>query len=57
MNQTSQPDWVSELTEVQRAALEPPYVYNRPVIEDDGASLSDGAQDVVPYRPRHKDGS
>ena len=57
MNQTSQPDWVSELTEVQRAALEPPYVYNRPVIEDDGASLSAGAQDVVPYRPRHKDGS
>jgi len=36
---TSQPDWVSELTEAQQAALEPPYIYNRPLIEDDGITV------------------
>ena len=55
--ETSQPDWVSELTDVQRAVVEPPYVYNRPLVEDDGTSLSYGVQEEVPYRPRHKDGS
>ena len=34
-----QPEWVSELTEVQRAVVEPPYVYNRPFIEPDGESI------------------
>ncbi len=33
----TQPDWVSELTEAQQAVLEPPYIYNRPLIEDDGS--------------------
>ena len=33
------PEWVNELTEVQRAALEPPYNGNRPLIEDDGITL------------------
>ena len=33
------PDWVSELTEVQQAVLQPPYVYNRPLIEEDGETL------------------
>lgn len=34
--ETSTPDWVQDLTEAQRAVLEPAYVYNRPVIDDDG---------------------
>lgn len=37
--ETSLPDWTSELTEVQRAVLEPPYVYHRPLIENDGESF------------------
>ncbi len=37
---TTQPDWVSELTDAQQAVLEPPYVYNRPLIENDGETLA-----------------
>ena len=37
--QTSQPEWVSELSEAQQAVLEPPYIYNRPLIEDDGVTV------------------
>ena len=37
--QTGMPDWVSELTEEQRAVLEPPYVRSRPLIEDEGVSI------------------
>jgi len=37
--QTSQPEWVSELTEAQQAVLEPPYIYNRPLIEPDGVTV------------------
>lgn len=33
------PAWVEELTEAQRAVLEPPYIYKRPVIEDDGVTV------------------
>jgi hypothetical protein len=36
---TQQPEWVSELTEAQQAVLEPPYIYNRPLIEDDGITV------------------
>ncbi|MCX6046426.1 MAG: phytanoyl-CoA dioxygenase family protein [Chloroflexi bacterium] len=36
---TSQPEWVSELTEAQQAVLEPPYIYNRPLVEDDGIAV------------------
>ncbi|MCA1596899.1 MAG: phytanoyl-CoA dioxygenase family protein [Chloroflexi bacterium] len=36
-HQTTFPDWVNELTDAQRAVLEPPYVYNRPVIQPDGS--------------------
>lgn len=35
-HQTTLPEWVNELTEAQRAVLEPPYVYNRPLIREDG---------------------
>ena len=34
-----QPEWVSELTEAQQAVLEPPYIYNRPLIEGDGETV------------------
>ena len=37
--QTSQPEWVSELTEAQQAVLEPPYIYNRPLVEADGETV------------------
>jgi ectoine hydroxylase-related dioxygenase (phytanoyl-CoA dioxygenase family) len=37
--ETILPDWTSDLTEVQRAVLEPPYVYHRPLIENDGDSV------------------
>jgi hypothetical protein len=33
----SQPEWLAELGDAERAVLEPPYVYERPVIQDDGA--------------------
>ena len=37
--ETSLPEWVSELTEAQQAVLQPPYVYDRPLIEEDGETL------------------
>ena len=37
--ETSQPEWVSELTEAQQAVLEPPYMYNRALIEEDGITI------------------
>jgi ectoine hydroxylase-related dioxygenase (phytanoyl-CoA dioxygenase family) len=37
--ETKFPDWVNELTDAQRAVLEPPYIYNRPLIEDDGVTV------------------
>jgi ectoine hydroxylase-related dioxygenase (phytanoyl-CoA dioxygenase family) len=36
---TEFPEWVDELTEAQRAVLEPPYIYHRPLIEDDGETV------------------
>jgi hypothetical protein len=33
------PAWVEELTEAQRGVLEPPYIYNRPIIEPDGTTV------------------
>jgi ectoine hydroxylase-related dioxygenase (phytanoyl-CoA dioxygenase family) len=33
------PAWVQELTEAQRAVLEPPYIYHRPLIEPDGETV------------------
>jgi len=37
---TELPEWVSELTEAQQATLEPPYIYNRPLVDDDGVGVS-----------------
>ncbi len=39
-HETTYPAWVNELTEAQRAVLEPPYHYNRPVIEEDGVTVN-----------------
>ena len=33
------PEWTAELTEAQRAVLEPPYIYHHPLIEDDGTTV------------------
>jgi hypothetical protein len=33
------PEWADELTEAQRSVLEPPYIYNRPLIEEDGETV------------------
>ena len=33
------PEWADELTEAQRSVLEPPYIYNRPLIEDNGEDV------------------
>jgi len=37
--ETSLPDWVAELTPAQQAVLEPPYIYDRPIIEDDSVTI------------------
>ena len=37
--ETYLPGWVSELTEAQQAVLDPPYIYHRPLIEDDGIGV------------------
>jgi hypothetical protein len=37
--QHEHPAWVAELTEAQRAVLEPPYIYRRPLIEEDGTTV------------------
>lgn len=37
---TELPEWVAELTEAQQATLEPPYIYNRPLVEDDGVGVA-----------------
>lgn len=38
-NTTSLPAWADELTDAQRAVLEPPHIYSRPVIQDDGETV------------------
>ncbi len=37
--ETEMPEWFDELTEVQKAVLEPPYASSRPLIEDDAETL------------------
>jgi ectoine hydroxylase-related dioxygenase (phytanoyl-CoA dioxygenase family) len=36
---TTLPAWADELTDAQRAVLEPPHVYSRPAIQDDGETV------------------
>ncbi len=43
--QSTFPEWVNELTEAQRAVLEPPYIYNRPLIESDGVTVTKPRRD------------
>ena len=52
--ETRLPEWVGELTEAQRAVLEPAYVYNRPLLDDDGQVRENPAEEPAPYRPRKK---
>jgi hypothetical protein len=33
------PEWAQELTDAQRAVLSPPFIYEHPIIEDDGATV------------------
>ena len=49
--ETRMPEWTRELTEAQRAVLEPPYIYNRPLIEDDGESIARAPQGGHLTRP------
>ena len=37
--QTTQPDWFDELTEAQQTVLEPAYIYNHPLLENDGETV------------------
>lgn len=37
--ETALPEWASELTDAQRGVLDPPYIYHRPLIEDDGVTV------------------
>ena len=56
ISEVSLPEWTDELTAAQRAALEPPYNTNRPLIENDGITLVQPAQEPVPYIPRKRHG-
>ena len=40
-----QPAWVSELTEAQRAVLEPAYMLNRPLVGNDGVTVRESFRD------------
>ena len=51
---TSVPEWVGELTDVQRAVMEPAYAYSRPLLDDDGATLVYPGQEPAPHKPRKK---
>ncbi len=46
------PEWTKELNEVQRAVLEPPYMDNRPLIEDDCETIVRVPQEPKPHIPR-----
>ncbi len=50
--ETKLPDWTNELTDVQRSAMEPAYVYNRPLIADDAESVDQPVNEPLPYIPR-----
>ena len=52
LGETRLPEWIDELTEAQRAAVEPPYMSNRPLIEDDGFSVVQPGQEPMPHIPR-----
>ena len=53
--ETKLPDWVDELTDVQKAVVQPPYVYERPMLEDDGVTLVYPQEEPEPQnRPTKK---
>ena len=52
--ETRLPEWVGELSEAQRAVLEPAYVYNRPLLDDDGQTRKNPTEEPAPHKPRKK---
>ena len=52
--ETEMPAWYDELTEVQKAVLEPPYVYSRPLIEDDVETLVTPRNEPKDHIPRKR---
>jgi hypothetical protein len=48
------PEWFDELTEVQRAVLEPPYAGRRPLIEDDAETLVSPHAEPEHHIPRKR---
>ena len=52
--EVKRPEWMNELSEVERAVLEPPYVPRRPLLEDDGAGLAHPGQEPKPHIPRKR---
>jgi hypothetical protein len=52
--ETKMPEWCDELTEVQKAVLEPPYVPNRLLIEDDAETLARPQMEPKDHIPRKR---
>ncbi len=52
--ETEMPAWFDELTDVQRAVLEPPYLRNRPLIEDDAVTLARPTAEPKDHIPRKR---
>ena len=52
--ETVMPDWFDELTEVQKAVLEPPYYYGRSLIEDDVETLVSPHAEPKDHIPRKR---
>ena len=46
--QVTQPPWASELTPAQRAVLEPPYLYERPTLANDGTLIPSTGKGPTP---------
>ena len=52
--ETEMPEWFDELTEVQKAVLESPYVHSRPLIEDDVKTLVRPGAEPKNHIPRKR---
>ena len=54
IHETEMAEWYDELTEVQKAVLEPSYVGNRQLIEDDGETLVRPGMEPKDHIPRKR---
>ena len=52
--ETEMPEWFDELTEVQKAVLEPPYVHSRLLVEDDVENLVRPGAEPKNHIPRKR---